>query len=58
MEKEKLIWIYQGKEYPDRKQLKKENNLSTSRFNAKIRDKEIITQIQCAQPYENNQINL
>lgn len=35
-------WFYRGKIYDTRKELKQENRLSTHKFNAKVRDNEII----------------
>lgn len=36
------IWLYKSKVFKSKKQLKQENRLSTTKFLAKLRDKEII----------------
>jgi len=51
-------WIYKGKIYSTKKELQKENWISTTRFNAKVRDKEIIKMITELPPNEIPEITI
>jgi len=57
MEEKEMVWLYQNKEFTNKKDLIKYFNLSTCKFEAKVKANEIIKIKQQAFANENNSTN-